>query len=80
MRKLFLFAALAGFAAAPASASEVFGGLLAHDVDSPLTKGGLEDGADFQLGWRGDRIRALRAVGGGPHRSNQIPRVRPWAD
>lgn len=62
MRRAFLCLALAG-AAAPAAASEVYGGLLAHDVDSPLTRGGFEGGADFQLGWRGDRIRALGAIG-----------------
>ena len=50
-------------AAAPAQASEIFGGLLAHDVDSPLTKGGLENGADLQLGWRGNRLRALGSIG-----------------
>lgn len=49
--------------ATPAGASEIFGGLLAHDVESPLTKGGLEDGADIQLGWRGDRLRSLRVIG-----------------
>lgn len=57
---LFLAAVLA---ASPASASELFGGVLAHDVDSPLTAGGLEDGADFQLGWRGGRIGALGFIG-----------------
>lgn len=55
--------ALALLAAPPAQAAEVFGGLLAHDVDSPLTAGGLEDGVDFQLGIRGGRIRALRFLG-----------------
>jgi lipid A 3-O-deacylase len=49
--------------AAPAQASEIFGGLLAHDVDSPLTKGGFEDGADFQIGWRGNRLRGLGPIG-----------------
>lgn len=49
--------------AAPAPASEIFGGVLAHDVNSPLTKGGLEGGADIQLGWRGDRLRALGLIG-----------------
>ena len=48
----------------PAAAAELFGGLLVHDVDTPLTKGGLEDGADLQLGWRGGRLDALAAVGG----------------
>ena len=55
--------ALALFVATPAQADEIFGGVLAHDVDSPFSIGGLEDGADLQLGWRGGRIRALRAVG-----------------
>lgn len=54
---------LTALSAAPAQASELFGGVLAHDVDTPLTRGGREDGADFQLGWRGDRIRALGAIG-----------------
>ena len=48
---------------APASGQELYGGILAHDVDTFLTKGGLEDGADFQLGWRGRRIEALRVIG-----------------
>jgi len=50
-------------AATPALADEIFGGLLAHDVDSPFSVGGLEDGADLELGWRGNRIRALRFLG-----------------
>ena len=50
-------------ATGPARASEIFGGVLAHDVDSPLTKGGFEEGADLQLGWRGGRIRALGVIG-----------------
>ena len=47
----------------PAQGAEVFGGVLAHDIDSPLTAGGFEGGADFELGWRGGRIRALRVIG-----------------
>ena len=62
MRKLIPILALA-LLPAPAQASEIFGGVLAHDVDSPLTKGGFEDGADFELGWRGGRIRALGFIG-----------------
>jgi hypothetical protein len=50
-------------AATPASADEVFVGLYAHDVDTPLNLRGLGEGIDFQLGWRGDRIRGLRAIG-----------------
>ena len=49
--------------AAPAGAQELFAGLLAHDVEGPLTKGGLEDGADIEIGWRGARIRALSFIG-----------------
>ena len=50
-------------AAAPAEAAEIFAGVLAHDVDSPLTEGGLEDGADLQIGWRGGRLGGLAAIG-----------------
>jgi hypothetical protein len=50
-------------AAVPAQASELFGGVLAHDVDSRLTRGGFEDGVDLQLGWRGSGIARLRALG-----------------
>ena len=62
MRRVLL--ALA-FLASPgaAQAGEIFGGILAHDVETSLTRGGFEDGADLQLGWRGGRIRALRPVG-----------------
>ena len=63
MRGVCLFAGLAMFATAPAHAQEVFGGVLAHDVDSPLTLGGREDGVDLQVGWRGERIRALSVIG-----------------
>lgn len=63
MRIVFLLAGLAMAACGPAHASELFGGVLAHDVDSPLSLGGREDGVDFQLGWRGERIQALRFIG-----------------
>jgi lipid A 3-O-deacylase len=43
-------------AASPAAAGELFGGLYVHDVETPLTKSGVEGGADVQLGWRGARI------------------------
>jgi lipid A 3-O-deacylase len=42
--------------AAPAQAGEVFGGLYVHDVDTPLTHSGIEDGIDVQLGYRWDPI------------------------
>lgn len=57
-----VFAALM-LIAAPAEASELFGGLLVHDVKTPLGKGGFEDGADLELGWRGGRIRGLGFIG-----------------
>lgn len=39
--------------AAPAQASEVFGGIYKHSVDTPLSLGGsTEDGVDLQLGYR----------------------------
>ena len=41
---------------APAFAAELFGGVYVHDVDTPLTKSGIEDGGDFQIGVRGGRI------------------------
>jgi lipid A 3-O-deacylase len=62
MRSSLLVVAVAALAS-PAHGQEVFGGVLAHDIDSPFTFGGQEDGADFQLGWRGGRIRALSAIG-----------------
>ena len=43
-------------APAPAQAGELFGGLFVHDIDSPLTKSGIEGGLDVQLGWRGGPI------------------------
>ncbi len=43
--------------------NEVFVGAFAHDVDSPLNLRGLGEGVDFQLGWRGGRIRGLSAIG-----------------
>ncbi len=66
MNKLLILAALPAALAAPAAAQagEVFGGVYVHDVDTFLTKGGYEDGADLQIGWRGDRIAGLGAIGG----------------
>ena len=57
--------------AAPASASELFGGVFAHNVDLPTTIGSPEGGADFQLGVRSEplvrlfRTGELRAYGFG---------------
>lgn len=55
LRPLLLLAATLPFAT-PAEAGEIFGGLYVHDVDTPLTISGIEDGADIQLGYRGGRI------------------------
>jgi lipid A 3-O-deacylase len=46
----------AAFAATPAQADEIIGGLYVHDVDTFLTIAGVEDGMDVQIGWRGNRI------------------------
>lgn len=61
--KLLPFLALLALPAAPLHAQEIFGGILAHDVDTFLTKGGYEDGLDLQVGWRGQPIGALGAIG-----------------
>jgi lipid A 3-O-deacylase len=54
------FAAFAFAFALPSSASaaELFGGIYVHDVDTPLTKSGIEGGADLMVGIRGGRIGA----------------------
>lgn len=51
---LSLIACLA--VSSPAHAGELFGGVYVHDIDSPVTKSGIEDGVDAQLGYRWDRI------------------------
>jgi lipid A 3-O-deacylase len=48
------------FAATPAHADEIFGGLYIHDVDTAFTIAGVEDGMDVQLGWRGEPLTKLR--------------------
>lgn len=48
---------------APAHAGEIFGGILVHDVDTPITRSGIERGLDVQLGWRGERIQGLGFIG-----------------
>jgi len=56
----FAAACVACLSATPAMAGEVFGGFYVHDIDSPLTKSGVESGIDLQLGWRGDPLTALK--------------------
>lgn len=51
-----LAAAFAFSAPSAAAAGEIFGGLYVHDVDTPLSIAGIEDGMDVMLGWRGGRI------------------------
>ena len=48
--------AIACLCPSTARAGELFGGLYVHDVDSPLTLSGVEEGVDFQLGYRFGRI------------------------
>ena len=55
-RFLLILAASCLAAATPASAGELFGGVYVHDIDSPLTKSGIEQGADIQLGYRWGKI------------------------
>jgi len=57
-------AAALALAAAPAQGAELFGGLYVHDVDTGLTKSGIEEGVDLELGWRGEKIGFLRIIGG----------------
>lgn len=61
--RLLLCAVAAALSAGPAPAGELFGGVFAHDVDTPLSRGGFESGAGLQLGWRGEPIAALGLVG-----------------
>ena len=56
MRVILPAVLLAAALPTAAGASEVFGGLYVHDVDTPLSIGGVEGGMDVQLGWRGGRI------------------------
>ena len=54
--------------AEPVRAGEVFGGVHVHDVKTGITASGFEEGVDFQLGWRGERMGALGAIGApSPH-------------
>jgi hypothetical protein len=52
----------------PARAGELIAGTFVHDIATPLTKSGQEHGIDLQIGWRGNRIEALRVIGApSPH-------------
>lgn len=47
----------------PAAAQEIFLGLAAHEVDTPLSFKIDEQGVDIQAGYRGKRIEALSVIG-----------------
>jgi len=63
LRLLAAAAAAAALLASPACAQEIFGGVYAHDVKTPLDLRGIEDGVDFQLGIRGEKLEGLHAIG-----------------
>jgi len=55
--RFILVVSAAVCAATPAAAAEVFGGLYAHGINTPLSLGGSpEGGVDLQLGFRGGPI------------------------
>ena len=61
MKNLILTAtAIAIAGTAPAQAGEVFGGLYAHNVNTPISFGSPEGGVDIQLGYRGGGITGLK--------------------
>lgn len=47
----------------PVAAQEIFVGVAAHEVDTPLSFKIDEEGVDFQVGYRGKRIEALSVIG-----------------
>jgi lipid A 3-O-deacylase len=64
MKRLALLVAFATSAmATPAVAGEVFVGIAAHEVNTPFTLKTQESGVDFQIGYRGEKIGALHALG-----------------
>lgn len=44
----------------PAHAGELFGGIYAHDVKTPLNLSGIEPGVDLQIGYRGGGMFGTR--------------------
>lgn len=62
-RTVFTLAAALGAFSAPAQAGELFGGLYAHAVDTPLSLDSGEGGADLVLGYRAEPVAALAAIG-----------------
>jgi hypothetical protein len=64
-RNLFplALAAAAAWPGSGAEAQEIVGGLYVHDVKTPLDLRGMEGGVDIQLGYRGERLSGLHAIG-----------------
>lgn len=55
-------AATAGFAASPAVAGELYGGVYKHAVDTPFTLDTQERGVDLQLGYRLDPVLPVARI------------------
>jgi lipid A 3-O-deacylase len=66
-RKVFALLSVSLAAASPvpacARAGELFGGAYAHAVETPLSLGTGEGGADIELGYRAEPIGALKDLG-----------------
>lgn len=61
--RLIAFVLLALFAAAPAAAQEVWGGVYSHAAATPFTLPTEEGGVDLQVGYRFAPIESLSAIG-----------------
>jgi hypothetical protein len=55
---------LAAFVPAPASAQELFAGVLVHDVHLPIDKSGQEHGPELEFGYRSSPVAPLGFLGG----------------
>ncbi len=60
---VLILSAVAAFLPTPALAQELFAGLLAHDVHLPIDKGGYQDGAEVEVGYRSAALRGLGFLG-----------------
>jgi hypothetical protein len=68
LKRFALLLGIVPLLSSPAQAAELVGGVFAHDVDTPFSRSGPENGVDIHLGWRGNRITALKAIGSpAPH-------------
>ena len=63
MKRALLLSLPLLLAASPARGDEFFVGAFAHDVATPVTRSGQENGLGINLGWRGGRIDWLSFVG-----------------